>query len=160
MAISILKIKCTIGNMPRLFCDESLHKISTSTMFYRRPSEDRARACSAGYQAPRRPREHSFPEARTALPTQRRARRLSGHSLAIARRIASPSRRLIRPSLCSRSTGFDGRFQCTMSRQKRWKSSPSCPTDVVDSTNGQNGELKASRTAVFRLGPDCSSGAP
>ncbi|MGD9882237.1 MAG: hypothetical protein AB7F22_30085, partial [Reyranella sp.] len=40
------------------------------------------------------------------------------------------------------------------------KSSPSCPTDVVDSTNGQNGELKASRTAVFRLGPDCSRGAP
>lgn len=31
---------------------------------------------------------------------------------------------------------------------------------MVESTNGQNGELKASRTAVFRLGPDCSRGDP
>jgi hypothetical protein len=32
--------------------------------------------------------------------------------------------------------GERGRFQCTMACHHRWKSSPSCPTDVVARTNG------------------------
>ena len=62
-------------------------------------------------------------------------------------RIACPVYRSPRPSRCSKSTGLAGRFQWTTEWRHPWKSIPSWPTDVVASTNGQNGELKAARTS-------------
>jgi cytochrome P450 len=58
---------------------------------------------------------------------------------------------LIRPSRCSKSTGFAGRFQCTTAWHHQWKSTPSCPIDVLASTNGQKGELNAVRMDGERL---------
>src|SRR5258708_1969738 len=65
---------------------------------------------------------------------------------ATLRLTACPLYRCTRPSLCSISTGLAGKFQCITAWQYVWKSRPSWPTDVVASTNGQNGELKALRT--------------
>jgi len=64
------------------------------------------------------------------------------------RRTAWLRNRWIRPSRCSKSTGFGGRFQWTMAWQYQWKSRPSCPIDVLHRTNGRNGELKAPRSCI------------
>lgn len=60
--------------------------------------------------------------------------------------------RLMRPSRCSRSTGFDGRFQWKILRQYGWKSSPSCPMDVeafgIEAADVQH----AGRRRLARLG--------
>ena len=58
--------------------------------------------------------------------------------------------RLMRPSRCSMSTGLDGRFQCTIFLAYQWKSNPSWPTEVVESTNGRKGELNALRILLVR----------